>query len=120
MESADSSKLYGARNGALHILLVDDDETDRLAVRRCLQQCGLRITVDQAETAAEALRFMRESRYACVFLDYYLPDVPNEALFFQELRSIAPGIPIVMFTGRGDEDIAVELMKAGAADYLPK
>jgi PAS domain-containing protein len=29
-------------------------------------------------------------------------------------------MPVVIFTGRGDEDIAVELMKAGAADYLPK
>jgi PAS domain S-box-containing protein len=105
---------------SLHVLLVDDDEADRLAVRRCLQQSGLRITVDQAETAAEALGLMRQSSYACVLLDYYLPDVPNEALFFREIRSLAPGIPIVMFTGRGDEDIAVELMKAGAADYVPK
>ncbi|HET7601600.1 MAG TPA: response regulator, partial [Gemmatimonadales bacterium] len=36
------------------------------------------------------------------------------------LREAAPDTPIVIFTGRGDEDIAVELMKTGAADYLPK
>ena len=103
----------------LRILVVDDDETDRLAVRRCFYQSGLSIAVDEAGTAAETLKLIAQSDYDCVLLDYYLPDSPGLTLF-ESLRATAPDIPVVMFTGRGDEDIAVELMKAGAADYLPK
>jgi PAS domain S-box-containing protein len=103
----------------LRILVVDDDETDRLAVRRCLRQSGLSIAVDEAGSAAETLKLIGDATYDCVLLDYYLPDMPGLALF-ESLRAAAPDIPVVMFTGRGDEDIAVELMKAGAADYLPK
>jgi PAS domain S-box-containing protein len=54
-----------------------------------------------------------------VLLDYYIPGVKGLDLF-HKIRGLATDIPIVIFTGRGDEDIAVELMKAGAADYVPK
>lgn len=103
----------------LRILLVDDDETDRLAVRRCLYRSRLSAAVDEAGTAAETLKLLRGTAYDCVLLDYYLPDMPG-LLLFKSLRCEAPDMPVVIFTGRGDEDIAVELMKAGAADYLPK
>jgi FixJ family two-component response regulator len=57
--------------------------------------------------------------YDCVLLDYYLPGVDTLALL-QRMRAAAGDVPIVIITGRGDEDIAVEFMKAGAVDYLPK
>ena len=103
----------------LRLLVVDDDETDRLAVRRCLQQSGLSAAIDEAGSAAETLELIGKTAYDCILLDYYLPDMPGLSLF-ESLRAAAPDIPVVMFTGRGDEDVAVELMKAGAADYLPK
>ena len=110
-----------AQNGTyrLRILVVDDDETDRLAVRRCLHQSGLSVAIDEARTAAETLKLIGNSDYDCVLLDYYLPDMAGLSLL-ESLRAGAPELPVVIFTGRGDEDIAVQLMKAGAADYLPK
>ena len=105
--------------GRLRILIIDDDETDRLAVRRFLLRSGLPAVVEEARSAGEALDAIGGSKYDCVLLDYYLPDMPGLSLF-RSLRSRAPDMPVVIFTGRGDEDIAVELMKAGAADYLPK
>jgi PAS domain S-box-containing protein len=101
------------------ILMVDDDEFDRLAVRRSLLQAGIAATVDEAKSATETLERMRSASYDCVLLDYYLPDLDGLALL-AEIRVGAPDIPVVVFTGRGDEEIAVELMKAGAVDYLPK
>jgi PAS domain S-box-containing protein len=103
----------------LRLLIVDDDETDRRAVRRCLQRSGLSVAADEAGSAVEALTLVGNCAYDCALLDYYLPDMPGPSLF-EQLRAVAPDMPIVMLTGRGDEDVAVELMKAGAADYLPK
>src|ERR1700732_827925 len=103
----------------VRILVVDDDEADRLAVRRCLHQSGLSVAIEEARTGAETLELIAHSDYDCVFLDYYLPDVAGLSLL-ESLQAAAPELPVVIFTGRGGEDIAVELMKAGAADYLPK
>lgn len=103
----------------LRLLLVEDDELDRRAVRRCLQQCGIPVIAEDATSAEETLQRMASNGYDCVLLDYYIPGVRGLALF-QKIREVAANMPVVIFTGRGDEDIAVELMKAGAADYLPK
>jgi PAS domain S-box-containing protein len=103
----------------LRLLLVEDDELDRRAVRRCLQQCGIPVIAEDASSAEETLQRIASNGYDCVLLDYYIPGVRGLALF-QKIREVAANMPVVIFTGRGDEDIAVELMKAGAADYLPK
>ena len=104
----------------LRLLIVDDDESDRLSVRRCLRQSGIAATVDEAASGADALERVAATAYDCVLLDYYLPGIEGLALL-TSLRQAALGSPpVVIFTGRGDEEVAVELMKAGAADYLPK
>ena len=107
------------RAAPLRLLVVDDDELDRLALRRCMQQSGMALAADEATSGAEALRLTDGGAYDCILLDYYLPGEDGIALI-AELRRAAPDTPVVIFTGRGDEDIAVELMKFGAADYLPK
>ena len=103
----------------LRILVVDDDAVDRLAVRRHLQQCGVDARTDEASSAAEAVEKVQNAAFDCVFLDYYIPGDDTLKLL-RTLREALPELPVVIFTGRGDEDIAVELMKSGAADYLPK
>lgn len=109
----------GTGQTPLRILLVEDDVFDRLAVRRCLQQSSVFAKVDEAASAAEALERIGASTYDCLLLDYYLPDMQGLVLF-QAIRAAVPDMPVVIFTGRGDEELAVELMKAGAVDYLPK
>jgi signal transduction histidine kinase len=106
-------------NGVLRLLVVDDDEFDRLAVRGRLKTSDLRTVVDEAETPEEALERLAGGAYDCILLDYYIPGVDGHALI-QAISEAAPDVPVVIFTGRGDEDVAVELMKAGVADYLPK
>ena len=77
--STTESIPLASRNGTyrLRILIVDDDETDRLAVRRCLHHSGMSVAVDEAGSAAEALKLIGSSAYDCVLLDYYLPDMPG-------------------------------------------
>lgn len=111
--------MISVRQQPLKILVVDDDELDRLAVRRCLQQSMLDVRLHEAESAAGALEEAATGAYDCILLDYYLPGEDSLDML-RELQQVAPATPAVIFTGRGDEDIAVEAMKAGAADYLPK
>jgi signal transduction histidine kinase/DNA-binding response OmpR family regulator len=104
---------------AMQVLIVDDDELDRLAVRRFLHQSGIGARVHEATSTTDALDWLQSESCDCILLDYYMPGLSGLASL-QMLQAAAPATPIVIFTGRGDEDIAVELMKAGAADYLPK
>jgi PAS domain S-box-containing protein len=103
----------------LRILIVDDDETDRRAVRRHLAGSFPSAALDEARSAAETLDQIASRLYDCVLIDYYLPDTRDLSLVLR-IQAAAPELPIIMFTGRGGEDIAVELMKAGVADYIPK
>jgi hypothetical protein len=124
---ADESAMTGgvtepgerAENATLRILLLDDDEFDRRAVRRALLQSGITATVEEAASASELLDRLDPAAFDCVLLDYYLPGVDSIALL-RDVQRAAPDMPMVMLTGRGDEEVAVELMKAGATDYLPK
>jgi PAS domain S-box-containing protein len=112
-----TNKPAGTRT--LRILVVDDDELDRRAVRRCLLQAGIAATIDEARSAAEAVERFQPGAYDCVVLDYYIPGVEHLSLL-RQLQTTARDIPVVILTGRGDEEIAVEFMKAGAVDYLSK
>ena len=103
----------------LRILLVDDDDVDRLAVRRLLRQAGIAADIDERCDRAGALAAAQQGRFDCVLLDYRLPGTDGVSLL-RDLRDRGIAAPVVALTGQGDEEVAVELMKAGAADYLNK
>lgn len=103
----------------LRILLVDDDEIDRRAVKRLLRHAGVAVTVEERTDRRSALDAAESEVFDCVLLDYRLPGSDGVSLL-RELREKGVGAPVVALTGQGDEEVAVELMKAGAADYLNK
>lgn len=103
----------------LKILVVDDDEVDRMAVRRALAKAGVCMELSEVVNGNDALSALRNTTYDCVFVDYRLPDQDGLTLI-QKLRSWEIKVPLVVLTGQGDEEIAVALMKAGATDYLSK
>jgi signal transduction histidine kinase/CheY-like chemotaxis protein len=103
----------------LQLLVVDDDSVDRLAVRRALAVGELRAEIEEADTAAAAIARLRAGGFDCAVLDYHLPG-GDGLLVLRQVREANVGTPIIVLTGRGDEQIAVELMKAGAADYISK
>jgi two-component system, sensor histidine kinase and response regulator len=105
--------------GTLNILIVDDDEVDRMAVRRALMQSGLSLVLTEATTYAQAITLLETNLFDCTFLDYGLPD-QNGLNLVQTARRLNIKHPLVVLTGQGDEKIAVDLMKAGATDYLAK
>src|SRR5437868_4499190 len=103
----------------LKILLVDDDAIDRMAVKRALRAAGLNAEVREAKDAVEGLGAMKAEPFDCVLLDYRLPDSDGLSVL-REARAAGVGAPVIMLTGQGDEELAVEIMKAGASDYLTK
>lgn len=101
------------------ILLVDDDELDRMAVRRALKSVDLPLTIVEADNSATALQMLDQTPVDCIFLDYQLPGADGLAVL-RTIRERGLLTPVVMLTGQGDEQLAVALMKAGATDYMAK
>jgi signal transduction histidine kinase len=103
----------------LKLLLVDDDDLDRLAVKRALLQAGVDAQVVEHAGRDPALAALQNERFDCVLLDYQLPG-SNGIETLTAIRAAGHRVPVVALTGQGDEELAVALMKAGAADYLNK
>ncbi len=99
------------------ILITDDDEVIvRLAVL-LLQKRGFEVV--SAADGEECLQQVEAFRPALVLLDYMLPKM-NGLEVLQSIQQNYPDTSVVMFTGKGSEEVAVAAMKAGAADYLQK
>ena len=103
----------------LSILLIDDDEVDRMAVRRALRTSELTVDITEATTPKEARERLLSQAFDCVLMDFRLPE-QNGLSLVRQLRQAGIIVPIVVLTGQGDEQIAVDLMKAGASDYMVK
>ena len=103
----------------LCVLLVDDDEVDRMAVRRALRTSELAVDITEATTPKDARDLLQAKSFDCVLLDFRLPE-QNGLSLVRQLRQSGVDIPIIVLTGQGDEQIAVDLMKAGASDYMVK
>jgi PAS domain S-box-containing protein len=103
----------------LRVLLVDDDEVDRMAVIRALRQLGAGVDVTEAESALAAIEFLRTELFDCVISDLDMPG-HDGAWFMAQVKAQGVEVPFVVLTGQGDEQLAVALMKAGATDYVPK
>ncbi|QDL07209.1 hybrid sensor histidine kinase/response regulator [Brasilonema octagenarum UFV-E1] len=103
----------------LKILIIDDDEVDRMAVRCILSKTGVEMEVSEVGDLRSAIAILSDTLYDCVFLDYCLPDQDGLSLL-QNLRLNNIEVPVIVLTSDEDEQIAVELMKAGAADYISK
>lgn len=103
----------------LRILIVDDDDVDRMAVQRALKKAGFNLQITEACDAETASVLTRKEEFDLAFLDYFLPDLDGLSLL-KQLRSEGMTVPIIMLTGQSNESTVVDLMKAGAADYLNK
>jgi len=102
------------------ILIIDDSEDDREAIRRMLTRATTNAyEIIEAATGDEGVRLFRESRPHCILLDYSLPG-RNGVAVLEEIRTNDAFAAAVMLTGQGSEAIAVDVMKAGAQDYLTK
>jgi two-component system, sensor histidine kinase and response regulator len=101
------------------VLIIDDDAIDRLAVIRAFKGADFRTELLEAIDCASGLILANTHQFDCIFIDYRLPD-GNGIELLQKLREQGVRVPIVSLTGQNDDRVAVDLMKAGASDYLSK
>jgi signal transduction histidine kinase len=103
----------------MNLLLIEDDEVDRMAVKRVLRQANITAKVEEVVDFSAAREALKQAKADCVLLDFHLPGGDGLELM-QAAAASGLGAPIIVLTGQGDETLAVEMMKAGAVDYLPK
>lgn len=99
------------------ILIVDDEPDMRLAVRNVLKLRGYEIS--EAGDGPSALAMVRESRPDLVLLDIRLPGMDGIEVL-DGLKKMDDSLPVVMITGYGHIQSAVDVMKLGASEYLQK
>ncbi|MBD3184072.1 SpoIIE family protein phosphatase [Candidatus Poribacteria bacterium] len=100
-----------------YILIIDDEEGIRLTLAFTLEDEGY--TVDTASTGVEALEMMKKRRYDMVITDLMMPGISGMEIV-KHTKKRYPDTVVIMITGRGSEEKAVEAMKLGADDYIPK
>ena len=105
------------RAGALNLLIVDDERSVRDACREIATALGYHAS--SADSAEQALRFIESQSIDVIFLDLKLPGTGGlEAM--RQIKARRPEIEIIVVTGHGTVESAVQAMKAGAYDYLTK
>ncbi len=104
---------------AASVLLIEDDaETARL-VAQTLGAAAEPFEVTAVASARAAFQHLAAHPTDCVLLDYRLPD--GDGLdCLRRIRHRHPDLPVIVITGAGSEEVAVEAMKLGATDYLVK
>ncbi len=103
----------------IHILLVEDSRTDSAIITKSLTAGFTNIRISHAKTLAEArVVLLTEDLPDLALVDIFLPDGKGTDLLPAEAES---GVcPIVIMTGSGDEQIAVDALRGGALDYIAK
>jgi two-component system response regulator AtoC len=99
------------------ILVVDDDETALSFMTPMLRDAGYEIRT--ATTLAAAHTIIDRSEAEIVVLDVQLPDGYGPNLL-ERINREQPGLPVITVTGYGDIEMAVEVMKLGARDFIQK
>ena len=102
----------------LRLLVIDDDEVDRMTIRRHLAASGIRATIDEAADARDVVAQLAAENYDCLILDHHLPG--ETALdVIARVRGAELHTPILCVTGQ-DEEAGAASVVAGASDFLSK
>ncbi len=99
------------------ILIIDDEKAIRKTLTEILTFEGYKI--DEAADGEEGLRKFREKNYDLVLCDIKMPKLDGLE-FLQKAGEINPDVPVVMISGHGNIETAVEAVKKGAFDFISK
>ena len=106
-----------ASENSLSVLIIEDEDSLQRALCLNLERCNYSCTA--VSLAKEALKIIAEGKYDLILCDYRLPDLDGIS-FISECRKLDPDASIILMTGHGNHQLAIEALRAGAYDYLPK
>jgi CheY-like chemotaxis protein len=107
-----------AAEDTISVVVVDDAPMDRRLAGRLLEkQPGL--SVSYASDGLEALDLLTRAEYSAVVTDMQMPGMDGLTLV-EEIRARFPRVPVILMTGHGSEDIAIQALQRGAASYVTK
>ncbi len=107
----------GSRDKKISVVIIDDDRSILELTSLILSKNGFLPYV--ADRAATGLELISRHTPELVLLDYMMPEMDGLSAL-QQIKSRFPDTYVVMFTGKGSEEVAVELMKNGASEYILK
>jgi DNA-binding NtrC family response regulator len=99
------------------VMIVDDEAAIRFGIRDFLESHGYEVR--EAADSAQALATFGDQRPDAVIIDYRLPD-GNALELMPRLKQIDPAVPLLVLTGHGSIDLAVQAIKEGAEQFLTK
>ncbi|MBL7729539.1 MAG: sigma-54-dependent Fis family transcriptional regulator [Chitinophagaceae bacterium] len=99
------------------ILIIDDEKAIRKTLTEILSFEGYKI--DEASDGEEGLKKFKEKNYDLILCDIKMPKLDGIE-FLQKAVEINPDIPVIMISGHGNIETAVEAVKKGAYDYISK
>ncbi|MCK5674785.1 MAG: response regulator [Spirochaetales bacterium] len=100
------------------VVVIDDSFIDRRIMTQILRSTGFSV-VGEAEDGEAGVKMVLQEKPNMVILDYVMPKM-NGLSALKEIKKRFPKIPIIMQTSESDRDLAVKLIKEGAADYIVK
>src|SRR4051812_24967152 len=105
----------------IRVLVVDDDQAHAEMVVQFLRltEAWAEASIDTATSYDDALKAFTTKPYDVALVDYWLGSRDGLSLL-REIRARGDATPVIILTSRGAEEVAVDAMKAGAADYLGK
>ena len=100
------------------VLLVDD-EPALLEIFSHMAERSREVTMQTAASAKDALRLLQEQRFDAIIADYDMPET-NGIELLKTLRSRGDEVPVIIYTGVGSEQAAIDAINNGASFYLKK
>lgn len=103
----------------LRLLQVEDSEGDAAIIVRLLERAGYDVTWQRVESEAEMRATLTEAEWDLIISDYSMPQFDAPAAL-AVLKDSGLDLPFIVVSGNIGEDLAVNMMRAGAQDYLLK
>ncbi|MEO0058402.1 MAG: hypothetical protein RLZZ312_49 [Bacteroidota bacterium] len=101
------------------ILIIEDEAAIRRVLTKILSEENDRYQVEEAEDGAQGFEKIKANDYDLVLCDIKMPKMDGVELL-QAVKKIKPEIPMVMISGHGDMETAIQTMRLGAFDYISK
>jgi len=101
------------------ILVVEDDDIDRLAIKRALKYQRVKYDIEFCYLVSDTQPFVDNGKFDVILTDMSLPDSSGMETVCS-LVHLFPKVPVVVLSGTDNDDIALEAVHCGAQDYLPK